>query len=153
MSKERYLVDTNILLRAAEPNSVQHTSAAAAVAHLLSTNQEVHIAPQNLIEFWVVATRPQAVNGLGWITSQAQTEIIRLQAALALLPDTSMVFGQWEHLVTRYAVQGVQAHDCRLVAFMLVHGITHLLTFNASHFKRFIPEGITIVEPADVITQ
>jgi hypothetical protein len=32
---------------------------------------------------------------------------------------------------------GVQAHDARLVASMMGHGITHLLTLNSSHFARF----------------
>lgn len=40
-------------------------------------------------------------------------------------------------------VRGRQVYDARLVAVMLAHGITHILTFNGNHFRRFT--GITVV--------
>ena len=46
----------------------------------------------------------------------------------------------------RYSARGKQAHDTRLVAAMRVHGLTHLLTFNARNFNRY--EEITVVDPA-----
>jgi predicted nucleic acid-binding protein len=45
-------------------------------------------------------------------------------------------------------VVGKQAHDARLVAVTLVHGITHLLTFNTDDFKRY--DEITVVNPKDI---
>ncbi|MEI6442036.1 MAG: hypothetical protein WCO29_02610 [Nostocales cyanobacterium ELA583] len=32
---------------------------------------------------------------------------------------------------------GVNVHDARLVAVILAHGLTHILTFNISDFKRY----------------
>jgi hypothetical protein len=49
-----------------------------------------------------------------------------------------------------YAVSGVQVHDARLVAVMKVHGVAHILTLNAADFRRYIPEGITILDPYTV---
>lgn len=40
------------------------------------------ITAQVLVEFWVVATRPIAVNGLGWSAEQARTQIAQLLVQL-----------------------------------------------------------------------
>ena len=58
----RYLLDTNVLLRAAAPTSVQHTAAVGAIERLLAGGEELFLAPQVLVEFWSVATRPVEVN-------------------------------------------------------------------------------------------
>jgi hypothetical protein len=49
-------------------------------------------------------------------------------------------------LVADKAVLGKKAHDARLVAAMLRHGVTHLLSFNAPDFARF--QEVTAVDPA-----
>ena len=51
-------VDTNILLRSAEPSHPTHHIAVNAVQVLLNTGDRVCLIAQNLIEFWNVATRP-----------------------------------------------------------------------------------------------
>lgn len=56
-------LDTNILLRLADPNSPQHLPATRAVAHLRGKGAAVFIIVQNLVEFWAVATRPKEANG------------------------------------------------------------------------------------------
>jgi predicted nucleic acid-binding protein len=55
---------------------------------------------------------------------------------------------EWERLVTLHHVTGKNAHDARLVAAMVVHGITHLLTFNTADFVRF--PGVMALDPASV---
>jgi predicted nucleic acid-binding protein len=47
-------------------------------------------------------------------------------------------------------VLGKNAHDARLVAAMNVHGVTHLLTFNAADFRRFTT--IQVMTPAAVLS-
>jgi predicted nucleic-acid-binding protein len=59
------LVDTDVLLRLLQPQHPQYSTAAKAVAELRQQRVDLCIAPQNLVEFWVVATRPVANNGLG----------------------------------------------------------------------------------------
>ena len=51
-------------------------------------------------------------------------------------------------LVVAYSVVGVKVHDARLVAAMLVHGVTHLLTLNTNDFTRY--SSITAVHPRTV---
>ncbi|ELS02727.1 putative nucleic acid-binding protein [Xenococcus sp. PCC 7305] len=147
-----YLLDTNILLRAALTNHPLNAVTVKAVNHLLSVDEELVIAPQNLIESWNVLTRPQNKNGFGLSPNDAQQEIEKLKITFTLLPDTSQVFSEWEKLVMKYQVKGVNVHDTRLVAFMLVHKISHILTFNTKDFQRFNSE-IIVVHPDAVENQ
>ena len=62
----KYLLDTNILLRASDRTSPRYSLAINSVASLIARGDECVITLQVLIEFWVVATRPIDVNGLGW---------------------------------------------------------------------------------------
>jgi predicted nucleic acid-binding protein len=101
-----------------------------------------------LYEFWVVATRPVAGNGLGLSAAEASAELARLRALFPLLLDTPAIFAEWERLVNVHQVLGKNAHDARLVAAMVVHGLTHILTFNTADFSRF--PGITVIDPATV---
>jgi hypothetical protein len=59
------LLDTNVLLRHAKATDPDHPVVTAAVTALLGQGETLCIVPQNLYEFWVVATRPLASNGLG----------------------------------------------------------------------------------------
>jgi predicted nucleic acid-binding protein len=145
-----YLVDTNILTRLAEPGHAMHQAALDAVKLLAGQGHKLHIVPQNLYEFWVVCTRPTAVNGMGKTAAEAVAELANLKALFLWLDETAAVFGVWEQLVSSTPVVGKNAHDARLVAAMMVHGLTHLLTFNSQDFRQYA--GITVVTPADVST-
>ncbi len=112
--------------------------------------QDLHIVAQNLIELWVVATRPVQQNGLGMTPRSAEAELDRIQSAFDLLPETPGIYPAWEALVTRHQVSGKPAHDARLVAAMQVHGLTSILTFDRSGFSCF--PGIEVVHPEHVNT-
>ncbi len=118
------------------------------LAVLATWRDELRVIAQNLIEFWAVATRPIADNGLGITVAQAAQELTKLKTLFGILPDTADIFPQWEQLVVKHQVLGKQVHDTRLVAAMKVHNVTHLLTFNTSDFKRY--DGITVVNPSSV---
>jgi predicted nucleic acid-binding protein len=144
-----YLADTNILLRSSEPAHPMYPQAVAAVEALLHRGEAVCIVAQNVIEFWSVATRPAERNGLGLTHVQADQEATRLETLLTLLPETPVIYTHWRRLVMAHAVSGVQVHDARLVAAMLTHGLTHVLTFNVDDFRRY-SDIITPVHPQDV---
>src|ERR1039457_6883593 len=65
------LVDTNILLRRTQPDHPSHTLAVESVARLLAAGDPVYFTLQNMSEFWNVATRPAANNGLGFSVALA----------------------------------------------------------------------------------
>jgi predicted nucleic acid-binding protein len=107
------------------------------------------LVPQAVYEFWVVSTRPTNVNSLGRTAAEAAAEVAALRTRFILLDDTPAIFPVWEKLVTAHAVLGKNAHDARLVAAMLVHGVTHLLTFNDQDFRQFA--AVTPLTPAAVL--
>lgn len=143
------LIDTSTLLRTLQPRHAQHEAATRALEVLPKQGRELHIVPQNLIELWVVATRPVEQNGLGLSPAAAATELRRLKSMLPLLPETPALYQAWESLVIQHQVSGKPAHDARLVAAMRVHGLTTILTFDKTGFSRY--PGIEALHPADVI--
>ncbi len=90
------------------------------------------------------------MNGLGKTAAEAAAELASLKSLVVRLEETPAIYGTWESLVTSMAVIGKNGHDARLVAAMMAHGLTHLLTFNVQDFRRY--PGITAVAPADVLT-
>jgi predicted nucleic acid-binding protein len=50
--------------------------------------------------------------------------------------------------VKAHDIKGKKVHDARLVATMLTHGVTHLLTFNTDDFKDY--PNIALLHPNDV---
>ena len=130
------LVDTNPLLRTLQSLHPQREIARNAIKALTARGHRLHIVPQNLMELWVVATRSIAQNGLGLSIPEAISELMRLKSMFPLLPDTPAIYPVWENLVIQYQVSGKPAHDCRLVAAMLVHGLTAILTFDKTGFSR-----------------
>ncbi len=145
-----YLLDTNILTRIANPSDANYALATTTIRSLTVNGEELSITAQNLIEFWAVATRPIASNGLGWTLAQTAREVANIQATFFFLPDSAAIFQQWQSLVVSANVEGKQVHDARLATVALVYGIPHVLTFNDTHFRRFIPFGITPVHPISI---
>jgi predicted nucleic acid-binding protein len=145
----KYLVDTNILLRLVQKNSPMHLDTQRAILTLKKQGDFLCIIPQNIIEFWAVATRPLDKNGLGLSITQAEEESEKLKNIFILELDTPQIFTEWESLVIKYQVMGKQVHDARLAAAMVAHNITHLLTFNVDDFKRF--SGIVVVDPRSIV--
>ena len=145
------LVDTNVVTRCAQPTHPLCQPAADALTRLRQQGEELCLVPQNFYEFWVVATRPTAQNGLGLTPAQTQVELARLKALFTVRNDTPALFSEWEQLVVAFQVNGKNAHDARLVAAMSIHGITQLLTFNKPDFQRY--HGITVVSPREVLSR
>jgi predicted nucleic acid-binding protein len=141
----KWLADTNILLRSLQTSHPVYGDVARAVDILLARGDELCVIAQNLIEFWAVATRPVANNGLGLTLTRATQELTNLKASFPVLPDTADILSEWEQLVVKHQVLGKQVYDARLVAAMRVHSVTHLLTLNIADFKRFTT--ITAVSP------
>jgi predicted nucleic acid-binding protein len=67
---------------------------------------------------------------------------------MTLLPDDARVYATWRDLVVTHDVRGVQVHDAKLAAAMIVHQIPHILTLNAADFSRY--PGIEAVHPAKI---
>jgi len=140
-----YLSDANVMWRRFVPAEASHLRVKTALDALILRGDTVYVTPQNLVEFQSLATRPTDVNGLGFTSQQANAKAKEIEAFFPLLPDIPEIYPHWRNLMEKYEVEGRQVHDARLVAVMLAHNITHLLTMNAKHFQRFTE--ITIIEP------
>ena len=143
------LVDSNILLRLVNAADPQQPLVVAAADKLLLKGENLCIVPQNLYEFWSVATRSTTQNGLGLSIPEVQKAIARFRRYFSLRDEVPTIFSEWEKLVSHHGIVGKNVHDTRLVAAMVVHNITHLLTFNQQDFLRF--SNITALTPADVL--
>lgn len=133
----RVFLDTNIILRAALQSDPQHARVSGALTRLTASGWELCIGLQNILEFWVVATRPPDVNGFGLTPTQARLEVDVLLSTYTLLRDPFDLMERWLELCDRHAVSGRPAHDTRIVALMLAHRVTHLLTLNPTDFARY----------------
>lgn len=144
----RILVDTNVLLRAAQRTHRVGRTATSAIKTLHRQKHVLCLAPQNIAEFWNVCTRPVDVNGLGLSVGGTDRYVRKLKVLFTIIHDSPQTFEKWHELVVQYGVIGAKVHDARLVAAMKVHGITSILTFNVSDFARF--DGITAIDPGTV---
>jgi predicted nucleic acid-binding protein len=142
------LIDTNLLVYSVESTTPNYETSVAAMAALRISGATLCLVPQVFYEFWVVSTRPTANNGRGRTPSEVAAEFAFLKSRLTVFPDSQNVLDEWERLVTTHGIVGKPAHDTRLVAAMLTHNISHLLTFNVKDFTRY--PGITILDPNTV---
>jgi predicted nucleic acid-binding protein len=145
----RVLVDTNILLRSAQPNHPLSPQATLAISKLLRQNDAVFYCAQNIAEFWNVATRPTERNGLGFSHEEVLQEIDSIEHLLPLLPDVPAIYPVWKRLVQDHRVQGVKVYDARLVAITNVYALDGVLTFNVADFKRY--GTISTIDPASLL--
>lgn len=145
----RVLVDANVMLRIADQNHPVHSICRQALERLDAADVEICLVPQVMYEFWVVATRPIDVNGLGMSHESANLSLHGLIDTYDLYRDEAGVFDQWHMIVSTVAVRGKPAHDARLVAAMQYHGIGTILTLNPGDFSRYTQ--IAVLTPADIL--
>jgi predicted nucleic acid-binding protein len=145
----RVLIDTNVLLRLSDPDHPFHSEVKIAIRLLDQSGHSPVLVPQVLYEYWVVATRPLANNGFGLNPKTVDELLTDWVQNFRLLMDERGVFTHWRDLVSRHEVKGKSAHDTRLVAAMVRHGVSRLLTYNKADFIRF--SNIEVISPADVM--
>lgn len=73
------LIDTNVLLRSAQPSHPMHECAVRALELLMKRPEALVIALQNVAEFWNAATRPVSQNGLGYSIEEAKDELTKIE--------------------------------------------------------------------------
>src|SRR5205823_6633610 len=106
--------DTNLLGRMTDSTDPQCAAARRAVHGLLANRERLIIVPQNLYEFWAVATRkpgppPTGQNGLGMTCEQASQWMLFFQRRFNLLTDRPEKLGNWHALVKGLGVKGLKS--------------------------------------------
>ena len=142
-----YLVDTNILLRSAEPSHPMFEP----VTNAMDILPLILDAP-TVFEQWERLVNAQVIS-LKDCTSKPPCPPSLGGSELKVPQDWGIqgAKNSWYFLFQKapYQVKGVNVHDARLVAVMLVHGLSHILTFNVNDFHRYSSE-ITIINPNDI---
>ena len=144
-----YLLDTNVVLRLMDRHAPEHPVCRRAVERLRIQGESLCLAPQVLVEFWAVATRPPPpqANGFGWTPDYTFKQVLNLRRFFTMYPESPELFNHWLKLVRQHNVCGRRVHDARIAAFMKLHGIDCILTLNPSDFRNL---GVKILDPNDI---
>lgn len=146
----RVLVDTNVFARFADSEDARHAQVTEAVRKLRGENAVLGYTPQVRREFWNIATRPKAANGLGWEPELAGSVLHVAEEAFIFWDDVPGIAAVWWRLVSSNSVHGVQVHDANHAAAAMVHGASHVLTLDVKDFDRYARFGLTPFSPVDI---
>ena len=139
----RYLLDTNILLRAVNKTSSQHSAAVHGIGALAGQGHDLVVTPQVLVEFWAVATRPLQANGFEWPCKRVREEIDRTLQRFADPGDAS----RFRRVASacRYESSHWQ-EGARLRGLPPVQGREPIASdFNTSDFRRFAISVVSLM--------
>lgn len=146
------LVDTNILLTLSSRRFPEYSDVDTSIKILRRQSSQLVISSQNVIEYWAACTRPLERNGFGLSIERAQHELRYIEENYSVTKDLPAIYETWKDLVFSHKISGRQVHDARLVAVMLVYGIDRILILNGADFKRFADVGITVLDPALLVS-
>lgn len=138
------VVDTNVLVQSTTAAAPEHARARMAVARLRAQGP-VAVTRQILREYLAATTRPQSWSR-ALTLAEGTTDTDSFIGRFAVLEDGQAVWDELMGLARSFSFGGKQVHDANIVATMLAHGETRLLTFNAADFRRFVPL-IEVVAP------
>ena len=128
------ILDTNILVRLKDGASPERANCAAVMNPIVIARTHLRICTQVMIEYWVVATRPVAVNGLGLTPAQADMDLDDVLKIIPLIPEPPLIGARWRQIVRQHGVSGREAHDARLVAIAIESGARDNLESQRSRF-------------------
>jgi predicted nucleic acid-binding protein len=129
------VVDTNVLVHSTASASPHHLRARAALARF-GAQGPVAVTRQVLREYLAATTRPQSWSR-ALTLAEATADTDSFIRRFAVLEDGPAVWSELITLTRSFAFGGKQVHDANIVATMLAHGETRLLTFNDADFRRF----------------
>ena len=144
-SRQICFLDTNILLRLSDADQPRHQQIADSLALLQVRGTKMCCAMQNIAEYWNVSTRSTAQNGLGLTVAETAARLLKIMAGLDVLPEPRETYQVFFDLLVAHQVRGIQVHDARLTAVMIVNGVSQILTLNDADFARYA--GITAMNP------
>jgi toxin-antitoxin system PIN domain toxin len=146
ITSEYALVDTNVLVYAADRTSPFHQSAKILRDKGATGQASLCLCPQVLNEFFAVVTDSKRV-GSPRSQNEALLEIEkyhRSRSILKIFPGPDVIEKTLD-LLKRYSTTKQAVFDLYLVATMLSNNVTHLYTYNQDHFTKF--DEIKVLSP------
>jgi predicted nucleic acid-binding protein len=129
-------IDTNIIVFASDSRSPWHQSSKEAINKLLNEKFRLFISPQILREYISVASRfTEAKGPVPWDKIMKNCE--DFQKDFILISEDQNTVTELGKLLLKIPSYGKQVHDANVVATMLAHGISNLLTHNTDDFSRY----------------
>ncbi|MEI6327076.1 MAG: PIN domain-containing protein [Candidatus Roizmanbacteria bacterium] len=127
------LLDSNIVIYLLDRGAPEHDAVASVLS--IDTNQ-LCLSTQNITESCHVLTRRYGLK-----LSQVQEGIMRLieEYAMEVITPTSETLGIWQKLTTTHPGP---VFDSFLIATMMTHGVTELVTQNTKDFRIYTPDII-----------
>lgn len=136
MAADSIFLDTSVIVAASVDVHPAHGAALAAVTERIAAGAQLCQSPQVCRELLVVLTR-QPVSGRVISVPEALAVLDGWRSHCLLLDENLATIERLRELVERHDVKGKQAHDANVVAVMLAHGVTRLLTRNGRDFARY----------------
>ena len=140
----RVMIDTNVLVFASVPAAPDHAGAVAALHREMTGPDEIWISRQIVREFLVQIARPGVLHDATHDRAARQAEWLTNNFRLA--DETAAVTSELFALLRTVGFRGKNVHDANIVATMLAHGISRLLTHNVKDFDRYADAGLIAVE-------
>jgi predicted nucleic acid-binding protein len=133
-----YLLDTGVLLRLFDRSDPNCPIIRRAIWDRRKAGDRFVVSVQNIAEFWNVSTRPASSRGgYGLTVTKAEQRLRVLERACVVVPDSQNLYPVWRRLITSRSVMGAKVHDARIVAWMMTHAISHIVTLNVPDFARY----------------
>jgi len=129
-------VDTNVWVARGVEDHIFHQRAHDKLNFLLEQEDLLCTSNQIIRELISVCSLGRGLSRpLTW--DELRQQIEALLAQTIFLNESEASTRRLIDLGANYKVIGKQIHDTNIVATMLAHGITRLVTFNPNDFKRF----------------
>jgi len=137
-SNETALVDTNVLIYAADETSPFHQAAKELRDKGVKGDIALCICPQLLSEFYAVITDPRRT-AQPRSSQEASSEIEKylLHENLLKIYPVAGVIEKLLELLKRYNIKKQDIFDTHLVATMLINEVTRIYTYNEDDFLKF----------------
>jgi len=141
----RVFLDTNILVYAADIDSISHATAATLLTKINTGHLKPCISLQILCEFYATVTNARKFRRP--LSPSEATEIITgyLESDISLLYLKNNTIKLTLDMAIRHKINGPEIFDTQIVATMLENGVGMIYTANVSDFKKY--SGITAVNP------
>ena len=147
ISDNRALVDTNVLIYAADTSASFHEPSRQLRDRGFRGEVSLVVTPQVLMEFFAVITSPRRVT-TPRSAEEARAEVEKYAHAAnipKIYPDSTALERTIQLLQHHPQVTRQEIFDLFLVATMLANGVTRIYTYNQQHFTRFA--GIEVLTP------
>lgn len=129
-------VDTDALVFATVPETLEHPVASATIQSRLNVGAELWVSRQIIREFLATLTRPQRF-GAPIPVPLLAIQVQFLERRFRVADEGPEVTSRLLRLMQSVAVGGKQVHEANIVATMQVYGVRRLLTANVADFTRF----------------